>query len=381
MEERMVTPIRMPDLGTTVEEVTLITWLKREGEPVRRGEPLCEVETDKATDQLESAAAGVLLRQVVPARSEVRSGTIIAYVGAPGESIPEESAPSPMPGQDAAAPQVAAKAGTQRKVPPVIRNLAQREGVNLDTVVGTGPGGQITRDDVLRAKQAYTPAPAAGKSVIPYSREQLSVARRVARSNREIPTAVFTASIDMSAVLRARQKLLEVRSQKFSFDTFFLFAAARTIEKFPSFAAHADDEFLYKHETIDVCLAVSHEGKLCLPVVRQANDLTLEAVQAEIERLVDKTRSGHLGADDLAGGCFTVSNLGMYPLEGFQMIIPPEQSAALAVGATQQRPVVEAGQIVVRPMCTVALSVDHRPINGAEAAEFLTSLKGLLEQR
>ena len=373
----MATPIKMPDLGTTVEVVTLVAWLKQEGEPVKRGEPLCEVETDKATDQLESVAAGVLLRQVVPGKTEVRSGTVIAYIGSPGEVIPEESAATPTPNQEAAASPVAAKAETQRKVPPVIRNLARREGVNLDAVVGTGPGGQVTRDDVLRAKQTSTPV---GKSGVPYSKEQLSVARQVARSNREIPTVDLMASINMSAILRARQKLQEELSRKFAFDSFFLFAVARSIEKFPSFAAHADDDLLHKHETIDVCLAVSHEGRLYLPAVHNANKLTIEEIQAEIERLVETIRSRHLGSADLAGGCFTVSNLGMYPIDSFQMIIPPEQVAALAIGATQQRPVVDNGQIVVRPMCTVALSVDHRPTNGAEAAEFLKHLKETLEQ-
>jgi pyruvate dehydrogenase E2 component (dihydrolipoamide acetyltransferase) len=259
----------------------------------------------------------------------------------------------------------------------VIRNLANREGVNLDAVVGTGPGGQITRDDVLRAKQTGAPA---SKSGVPYSKEQLSVARRVARSNREIPTIDVMASIDMSAVIRARQKLQEELAGTVAFDSFFLFAVAQAIEKFPRFAGHADDDLLHKHETIDVCVAIRHEGKLYLPAVRNANKLTIAEIQAEIARLVERTRSGHLASGDIAGGCFTVSNLGMYPVDSFQMIIPPEQIAALAIGATQERPVVDNGQVVVRPMCTVVLSVDHRPINGAEAAEFLKHLKETLEQ-
>ena len=373
----MATPIKMPDLGTTVEEVTLVAWLKQEGDSVKRGEPLCEVETDKATDQLESVAAGVLLRQVVPAKSEVRSGTIIAYIGTPGESIPEETVAAPTPSQASGTGQVAAKTETKRKVPPVIRNLAKREGVNLDALVGTGTGGQITRDDVLRAKQTCAPA---SKSGIPYSKKQLSVARRVARSNREIPTVDLTASIDMSAILEARQRLQREQSRKIAFDSFFLYAVARSIEKFPSFAAHADDVSFHKHETVDVCLAVSHQQKLYLPVVRDVNRLALGDIQNEVERLVEKARGGNLASGDLAGGCFTISNLGMYPIDGFQMIIPPDQIAALAIGSTQQRPVVEKGQIVVRPICTVVLSVDHRPINGAEAGEFLAFLKETLEQ-
>ena len=155
----MATPIKMPDLGTTVEVVTLVAWLKQVGEPVKRGEPLCEVETDKATDQLESAAAGVLLRQVVPAKSEVRSGTVIAYIGAPGEVIPEASASPPTPSQATATSPAAAKPETPRKVPLVIRNLAKREGVNLEAVVGTGPGGQITRDDVAPSEAGADECP------------------------------------------------------------------------------------------------------------------------------------------------------------------------------------------------------------------------------
>ncbi|MBU4397894.1 MAG: 2-oxo acid dehydrogenase subunit E2 [Planctomycetes bacterium] len=373
----MAIPIKMPDLGTTVEEVTLVAWLKQVGEPVKRGEPLCEVETDKATDQLESVAAGVLLRQVVPAKSEVRSGTVIAYVGSPGEIIQEEVAPAPTLGQDPAPQPVAVKADTERRVPPVIRNLAKREGVNLDAVTGTGPGGRITRDDVLRAKQTSAPA---GKSGVPYSKEQLSVARRVSRSNREIPTIDLMASIDMSAIIDRRRSLQEENSRKVAFDGFFLFGAARSIKQFPSFAAHAGDDLLHKHKTIDVCLAVSHERKLYLPVVLNADKLALDEIQMEIDRLVENVRSGRIRSKDLAGGCFTVSNLGMYPVDCFQMIIPPEQSAALAIGATQQQAVVKDGRIVARPICTVALSVDHRMINGAEAAEFLKHLKDTLEQ-
>ncbi len=373
----MATPIKMPDLGTTVEEVMLIAWLKQEGEPVNRGDPLCEIETDKATDQLESVTAGVLLRQVVPAESVVRSGTVIAYIGSPGEIIPEEVTPAPTPSQAPSAGQVATKTETKRKVPPVIRNLARREGVDRDTVTGSGPGGRITREDVLRAKQTGAPADRSG---VPYSKAQHSVAGLVSRSNRAIPTIDLMASVDMTAIIQTRRKLQEESSRKVTFDSFFLFGVAQSIKQFPSFAAHAGDDLLYKHETIDVCLAVSHEKRLYLPAVRNADKLTFDEIQTEIERMVEKTRGGQLSSVDIAGGCFTTSNLGMYPLDCFQMIIPPEQSGALAIGAIQQRPVVKDGQIVARPMCIVALSVDHRMINGAEAADFLKHLIETLEQ-
>ena len=372
----MATPIKMPDLGTNVEEIRLVQWLKQEGDPVKRGEPLCEVETDKATDELESVAEGVLLRQVVPADSEITCGTIIAYVGQPGESIPEPDSPKPAEEHKTAAETAGARNADGPRVPPVIRNLAKREGVDVDSIVGTGPGGRITRDDVLKAKET---AGAGAERGIPLPKQQLSVARRVSRSNREIPTIDLAMTVEMSAVIRARKELEEQSGRKVAYDSFLLFAAAQGIKRFPAFAGHASDDSLFPHGTIDVCIAVSREEKLYLPVLRGADKLSLSETDVEVRRLVEKTRSGQLRPDDLAGGCFTLSNLGMYPIDYFQMIIPPQQSGALAVGAIQQRPLVKDGRIVARPVCKIVLSVDHRMINGAMAAEFLKQLKEILE--
>ena len=372
----MVTAIKIPDLGTTTDEITLIEWLKQEGDPVKRGESLCEVETDKATDQLESVAEGVLLRQVVPAGSQITSGTVIGYVGQPGESVAEPPSPlTPLPhaaeGSSAVEP-----CATVPKVPPVVRNLAKREGVDLDSIAGTGPGGRITREDVLKAKQT---ADAGRQGGMPLAKEQLPVARQVARSNREIPTIDLTTTVAMSAVIRARKQLEEQSGEKVAYDSYFLFAVAQGIKRFPVFAGHATDDRFFQHDSIDVCVAVSREEKLYLPVVRSADALSLVEFQAEVRRLVEKTRGGRLRSDDLAGGCFTVSNLGMYAIDSFQMIIPPQQSGALAIGAIRDQPSLEDGKVVARPVCTVVLSVDHRMINGAVAADFLRQLKETLE--
>jgi pyruvate dehydrogenase E2 component (dihydrolipoamide acetyltransferase) len=399
----------MPDIGTTVEQVKLVRWLKAVGDAVKRGEMLCEVETDKATSELESIAEGVLLTQVVPAGEDVQQGAVIAYVGAPGEVPPvaagatggsparaasatNPQSPIPNPSRARTGGQAASgaqaretSAPTALRVSPMVRRLAEREGVDLADVAGTGPGGLVTREDVLRAK-ASRAAPAGsaaavdrGDPGVPLPREQLAVARRVARSNREIPTIDLTASIDMSGIVESRRRLAQQSARKISFDAFFVRAAAAAIKKFPTFAGHAGDDRVFPHEAIDVCLAVSHDRKLFLPPIRGADRLTLEAIQAEIERIVGRIRGGHVGLAELSGGCMTVSNLGMYPIDSFLMIIPPEQSAALAIGATQERPVARLGQVVVRPLASVALSVDHRMINGAEAAEFLSSVKDILE--
>jgi pyruvate dehydrogenase E2 component (dihydrolipoamide acetyltransferase) len=371
----MAVAIKMPDLGTNVEELRLVEWLKREGDPVQRGEPLCEVETDKATDQLESVAEGVLLRQVVPADSEVICGTIIAYVGQPGEVITEPDAAPDQPPATGASGLVTASSGP--RVSPVVRNLAKRKGIELDAVTGTGPGGRITRADVLKATQHTGSDDRQGT---PLSKQQLGVARRVSRSNREVPTIDLVTTLKMSAVIQARQKLIDESAAKVTYDSFFLYAAAQAIKKFPTFAAHVNGECLFAHDTIDICVAVNWDRKLYLPAVRSTDKRSLTEIQAEVQCLVDKTRNGAIRPDNLKGGCFTVSNLGMYPIDAFQMIIPPEQSGALAIGAIEERPLIEAGRIVISPVCTVVLSVDHRMINGAEAAEFLADLKQTLER-
>lgn len=372
----MATPIKMPDLGTNTEEIRLVAWLKQEGDSVKRGDPLCEVETDKATDQLESVAEGVLLRQMVAADSAIQTGSIIAYIGQPGESVAESPVEQPAAERTMAAPAAASAGATSVKVAPVVRNLALREGVDLANVVGTGAGGQITREDVLKAKQA-TASPLKTEGV-PLAKEQLAVARQVARSNREIPTIDLVATVDMSVVMRGRGELSEKCSTKASYDSFFLFAVAQAMSKHRRFAGHGGDEQFYPHDSIDICLAVSREDRLYLPVLRSVDQRTLIEIDAEVRRLAERTRSGQLRPDELAGGCFTISNLGMYGLESFQMIIPPQQSGALAIGAVRDGAIVDKGQIVVRPVATITLSVDHRIINGAEAAEFLQHVKDTL---
>ena len=369
----MAVAIRMPDLGTNVEQVKLTEWLKQEGQYVRRGESLCEVETDKATEPLESVAEGVLLRQMVPAGSEIQAGTVIAYVGEAGEPIPCQEAEVPAktpPASDSSPPPAS---GRGPKVSPVIRNLAKREGVDLDTIVGTGVGGQITREDVLAAKR-----PAAEQGA-PLPRDQAAVARRVSRSNQEIPTIDLAASLDMSAAIRLRERLQREESQKVSYDAIFLFAAAQAIQRFPSFASHVDGDRAIAHGSVDVCLAISHQRRLYTPVVRGADRLSLAEIEAAVQVLVEKARAGELSSADLSGGSFTVSNLGMFPVESFNVIIPPEQAGALAIGTIQQRPVFRDGRFEAVPLATVVVSIDHRLINGAEGAEFLQQVKRLVE--
>lgn len=374
----MITAIRIPDLGTNTDEVTLVEWLKQEGDPVKRGEVLCEVETDKAVDALESVAEGVLLRQVVPNGSVITSGTIIAYVGLPGEAIPEPEATASEQPEKAEAVEKPSQDRTVPGVSPIIRNLAHRMGVDLNTVTGTGPDGRITREDITRASQADDKG--GGEKVMRLPKEQLSVARRVSRSNQEIPTINLTATVDASGIMQLRQRVGQETSHKPSYDSIFLFAVSRIITDFDNFTRHVDGDNVVVHKTTDLCVAISRQRELYTPVIRDADKLSLEEIDVQVRNLAEKTRAGHLCPEDMTGGSLTVSNLGMFPVQSFNVIIPPEQSAALAIGAIEERPVVREGAIVPLPVATMVLSVDHRSINGSEAAEFLKRLKEFLER-
>jgi len=363
----MATAIPVPDIGTTVDHVRLVKWLKSEGDTVKRGEALCEVETDKATSDLESIAEGVILKLLVEEDTEVEQGAVIAYVGKPGETVPDgDAAPDgDASGADVPAPGLA--------VSPLIRNLAEREGVDLATVTGTGPAGRITRDDVLKARSQ---TPDEGSSL---SANQQVVARRVARSQREIPPIHLTGRIDMSAVIAERDRL-KTAGSKVSFDAFFLRAIAGIMKAFPHFRSRLDSDTVIESDEVIPGIAVSEGYELYTPVIRGADGMSLENIESAIRKLLGKAGRKEFAPEDLTGGTLTVSNLGMYPVGSFSAIIPPDQAAILSVGAIEPTPVVRDGEITVVPITTVTLSVDHRLINGKEGAEFLTALKEKMEK-
>lgn len=369
----MATEIRIPDLGTTVDQIKLIAWLKQEGTPVKRGEPLCEVETDKAVMELESVAEGVLLRQAVPADTEVEQGTIIAYIGSPGEPIPEPQSSRPVEQKE---PQGKSRpqAPAVPRVSPMIRNLAKNLGVDLYQVRGTGPGGTIIREDVLRAASK----PAEGE--ISFSDNQLAIARRVLQSHREIPAINLAARIEMSSAMKLRQRVQEKSGQKVTYDAVFIFAVSRIIKDFPHFQSHVDGEKIAISDAVDIGCTVGFNEELYTPIIKDAESKSLAEINAEIQTLVEKGKSGTLSLTEMTGGAMTISNLGMYPVQSFNVIIPPQQSAALAVGAIEQVPVVQEAALTSKPVVWVTLSVDHRLINGREAAQFLARLKEFIEK-
>ncbi len=373
----MAVAIRMPDLGTTVEECRVVGWRVREGDSVALGNILADIETDKAIIELESVAAGVLLKILADEDSVVQVGEVLAYVGAPGEALREETSPVPAIGPERSATGGERKPSGEAKgvaVAPVVRNLAAHLGVDLAAVQGTGQGGVITREDVRRAAQAPT-APAVQAAL---SRGQSAVARAVAASWRDKPHLYVTMAVDMTAaqVLRERSKQ---EGNPISYDALLLAAMGRALPEFPALRSVWRGGQVVALQGVHLALAVSRDEELLLPVIRDVDRLSLPALQTEITELVAQVRANALPATRLTGACLALSNLGMYPVQSFDPIIFPEHSAILAVGAAQPTPVVTNGEVVVRPMMRMTLAADHRVVNGRTAAAFLTAVKQRLE--
>lgn len=396
----MAAAIRLPDMGTNVEECKILSWLVKEGDHVKRGEVLAEIETDKAIAELESTAEGVLLRQVLKAGDMARTGDILAYVGQSGEMVAEEPTATGRPSiamltgaEKMAAPNlrvaptavasVSAKPtnqpGSSRpvRVSPVVYNLAAKLGVDLARVHGSGARGMITREDVLRASRP-APQPGAAPPGEQLSRAQAAVARAVLRSWKEIPHLYIEMAIDMTAAQRVQAES-ETSGGPPSYDAIFLKAMADAIKAVPQVAAMLEGERVVRPERIHIALAVSFEDELFLPVVRDVDQKDLVTLQAEIANLTSQIRTGRLEAEQMTGGWMALSNLGMYPVESLQALIFPEHSTILALGTVQKKPVVVNNRVEVRPVVKAKLAADHRLINGRTAAEFLSKVKQIVE--
>ncbi len=380
----MASAIKLPDMGTNVEECKLLSWLVKEGDPVKRGQVLAEIETDKATAELESTAEGVLLRQVIKAGETASTGDILAYVGQPGEVIKAAVTTAGVGGgpmfpaaRTQAAPSAQAGVGGPARVAPVVRNLAAKLGVDLARVQGTGAGGTITREDVLRASQA-APATAVAPAGESLTRGQAAVARAVLQSWKEIPHYYIDATIDMTAAQRIRAEG-EKKGRRPSFDAIFLKALAKALQAFPRVAAKLQGGHVVQPSGIHLGFMIGAGDELFMPVIRDADRKNLDAIQTEIADLAVKVRAGTLKAEHMTGSCMALSNLGMYSIEGFRAVIFPEHSTILALGAVQKKPVVVEDRVEIRPMVTATLGVDHRLINGRTAAEFLSKMKQIIE--
>ena len=389
-----------------MDEGRIVAWRKREGDRVRQGEILFEVETDKATMEVEAPVAGTLRRILVAADASAPVASVIALITTTADEplpadVPTSGSPAP------AAPKPSQRAGAQPSaglgppgargpsVPPSLgsssmsssppdgervrsspaaRKRAQELGVDIARVTGTGPGGRVTLEDVDGAKAAPRPSAAAdGEHREPLSRMRKAIAERMSRSWREAPQFSVSRDVDMTSANAARKKAGA------SYTDAIVAAAAKALAAHPRFRARFDGGTLVREDGVHVGIAVAVEDGLLVPVVRDADRKDLAALAKERERLEQHAHAGKLTAEELTGGVFSVSNLGTMGVDRFTAIVNPPEAAILAVGRVSDRVIAQAGQAVVRPVATLTLSVDHRVADGAAAARFLDDIAKALE--
>lgn len=395
--------VTMPQLGYDMTEGAVARWRKREGESVQRGEVIAEIETDKATVELEAFASGVVRKILLPEGRRVPVGTLIAVIAGPDEPIDDILKEAGAPPAPAAPPaEVPAPAAAQPEAPPeegrvkatpVARRLAEELGIDLRQVKGTGPEGRITREDVeafaarLRERPAAAPpppveAPAVPEAVEePLSRMRQTIARRMTESKQQAPHFYVTVEVDMTEAMRLREQLnaqLE-EDARLSVNDLIIKAAAKALTKFPRLNSAFAGDRLKIFKAVNIAMAVATPEGLLAPVIHDAAGKSIFQIARESRELARRAREGRLRADDQVGGTFTISNLGMYNVESFSAIINPPNAAILATGSVQRRPVVRGDQVVVADIMNATISVDHRVTDGAEAAQFLGEFKRLLE--
>jgi pyruvate dehydrogenase E2 component (dihydrolipoamide acetyltransferase) len=370
-------------------EGTIVRWLKADGEAVRSGEEIVEIETDKATVGYESEFAGTLAIRA-PEGSTVGVGAVIAVVGS-GDAVPR------------------LQGGSARvKASPLARRLAGDLGVELASLRGSGPGGRVVKMDVIAAAEprpqpqdviaaaeprpqpqdviaAAEPRPQPQDEAVPagdrqpLTRTQSLIARRMTASRGTVPEFALEVDVDMSAALAMHAELRGLADPAPSLNDIIVKASALALRRHPrANGSFAEDGFVL-HARVNVAVAVAVEGALLTPVVREADAQSLGAIAAATRSLIERARDGRIAPADLEGATFTVSNLGMFGIDRFEGIINAPQAAILCVGAVRDRPVAAEGAVVIRPMITLTLACDHRILYGADAAAFLADIRRILE--
>ncbi len=418
----------MPKLSDTMEEGSVLTWIKKDGDEVKRGEVLAEIETDKASFEIESEADGVL-RVVVGEGKPVPVGGLIATIGedAPRQAAPAPAPPPAEPRQEAAAepgpaavepdtdqaepaaPEAEpepARASRSEPAPaprdgdvrasPLARRLAREMGVDLGSIRGSGPEGRVVKEDVLAAAESRPGTrraaseerrPAAAQvegpavEVIEPTRMQASIAKRMALSKTTVPHFYVTVEARMDQAVRVRQQLIETvpGAEKVSYTDMLVRACAIALGRHPEINASWTDGRFERKRAINIGIAVALERGLIVPVIRDADRKDLVQISIESRQLVERTRAGKASQSDLTGGTFSISNLGMFGVDEFSAIVNPPEAAILAVGGIKDAAVVEDGRVVAGKVMRMTVSADHRTIYGAEVARFLAEVRTLME--
>jgi len=400
--KRMVTEVIMPKMGQTMEKGKVIKWLKKEGERVERGEPLLEIETDKTTIEVEARGSGILRRILAQEGEESPILTVIGYIAKEDEPLPEVrtivAETSLVAGMKAEAPKVkeepeVVEEAARLKASPLAKKIAEEKRVDLTKVPGTGPGGRITKDDVLAYLEGKPEAPTVQEApaevpvsefhVMPMSSMRKAIAQKMALSKTHVPHFYVGTEVDMTEAAKIRENLISAFEAKtgvrLSFTHLLVKAVAMALEEFPQLNSTFEGESIRLWKYVNIGIAVSLDDGLIVPVLRRANEMSLLKIASEADRLIAKAREKKLREEEFTGGTFTVSNMGTLDIESFTAIINMPETAILAVGKIADKPAVLNRQITVRKMMTATLSADHRVVDGVLAAKFLQKVKKLLE--
>jgi pyruvate dehydrogenase E2 component (dihydrolipoamide acetyltransferase) len=400
----MATEVKLPRLGQGMESGTIVKWLKSEGDAVEKGEALYELDTDKVTQEVEAEASGVLLRIAVR-EGEVEVGKTIGFIGDQGEAVsePAETASEPEPERDrrsssngakreaeadhaepAAAEQ--ADSGARVKASPLARRIARERGVDLAQLRGTGPDGRIVAEDVERSgaqpEPVAAPAGAAPSGEVesrPLSNVRKTIARRLTQA-WTVPAFQLTVDVDMTRANELVQGQRDLNPDvRITVTDVLTKVCAQALRRHPDMNVQYADDALLVFPSADIGIAVAAPQGLVVPIMRGAERLTIAQIAQARADLVGRARDAKLRSEDLDGGTFTISNLGMYDVDQFIAVLNPPQASILAVGATRDRVVPHDGELHVLPVMTMTLTCDHRAVDGATGAEFLRTIRSFLE--
>ncbi|KXV67368.1 branched-chain alpha-keto acid dehydrogenase subunit E2 [Acetobacter malorum] len=413
----MAIELLMPALSPTMTEGTLARWVKAEGEKVAIGDVLAEIETDKATMEVEAIEDGILGRILVPEGThEIAVNAPIAIMVSEGEAVPEagaakpkNSAPpapaaQPAPAQQGSAPASAPAAtpvapvgqpatGKRIIASPLAKRVASQKGLDLSRIKGTGPNGRIVRRDVDNAAAQSTAAPATASAealastsrTVPHSSMRKVIARRLSEAKSTIPHFYVSADVELDALLALRSQLNAASPDegpdafKLSVNDMLVKASAIALKRVPNVNASFTDQAMILHDNVDISIAVSIPDGLITPIVKHVDQKSLKQISQETKDLVKRARAGKLKPEEFQGGTFSISNMGMFGVRDFSAIINPPQAAILAIAAGKKQPVVKGNELAIATVMTVTLSVDHRVVDGAVAAEWLSAFRSVVE--
>lgn len=403
----MAFEILMPQLGLTMEEGTVTQWLKQEGDPVKAGEAVLEITTDKLTNEVTSEHDGVLLKIVAQEGEDIPVKGLLGYIGQAGEQVGDTAAPAPAaaPAQASAAPATpaaapaAAPSGVRIRISPYARKLAAGMGVDYSHLTGSGPSGRIVAKDILAAAEAQKAAPAApaaapaapapkkgglelmdGDTVVKLSGMRKVVAERMLQSHTEIPPVTQNTKVDVTALMQFRKSLVETAGKKFSVNDLILKATAKVLRQHPEILVSYDNGQIIQRAHVNLGMAVALDAGLIVPVIRDADKMGLEELAAKAKDLATRAKDNQLTTDEYKGSTFSVSNLGMFGIETFTPIVNQPDAGILGVCAIQDELVMDdEGSISKHQVMRLSFTFDHRLIDGAVAAKFIMDLRDLLQ--